>query len=244
LLVSIEVGPSTRARSCDGRAPGVFSFASGADLTCADSHRSCRGTLDIEVLNCTAASVTLDPIAVTRPGGNSGARAEYVPDSPLAPGSSFTFHPTVSQPGGYAITVVVLAGDRTDVLPTIDLEIRNPALIRALAACTACNGRWGREGMLGLEGCNCRPKDAGKLCHDGDECEGVCLPDGVEVITKARPITCDAHGKCSASMGSGRLVGHCSDRMVIFGCHGEIPRGASKEPPAWLPVHTPSICVD
>ena len=98
--------------------------------------------------------------------------------------------------------------------------------------------------MSQLEGCNCRPRDAGKICRDDDECEGVCLPDGVEVVTRARPISCDRQGKCSASMGSGRFVGHCSDRMVIFGCHGEIRRGASKELPSLLPIHSSSICVD
>ena len=244
LPATFEQGLSTPARSCDGRLPGIFAFASGGSLTCADEHRSCRGALSIEVLNCTAESVSLDPVAILRPGQRSEARVEYVPDSPIALGDSFAFHPTVYQRGGYSIAIVVLRGDRTEPLPTIEVEVEDPALDRALAACTACNGRWGREGMLQIEGCNCRPRDAGKICHDGDECEGACLPDGVEVITKAHPLTCDRRGHCSVSMGSGRLVGHCSDRMAIFGCHSEIPRGASKEPPAWLPLRAPSICVD
>jgi hypothetical protein len=87
-------------------------------------------------------------------------------------------------------------------------------------------------------------KDAGKTCDDGDDCEGVCLFDKVDVIQPAKPTTCDAQGACSGSSGLGRPLGKCSERRLVFGCRARIKSGASKEPPQSLPIHASPTCVD
>lgn len=86
------------------------------------------------------------------------------------------------------------------------------------------------EGKAQVLMCNCRTHDAGKVCHDGAECEGNCLFETYEVVSKSPP--------------TGVPAGKCSDHQHQFGCFDIVERGASKEPPVPLPAPKPTICID
>jgi hypothetical protein len=86
-------------------------------------------------------------------------------------------------------------------------------------------------------------KDGGKPCRDGDECEGRCMFERIEVVRKASGPTC-VGGACSATLGLGVPVGRCSEYSRVFGCKTFIKAGASKEPPMTLPAHMAPTCVD
>ena len=67
-----------------------------------------------------------------------------------------------------------------------------------------------------MEGCICRTKDAGRVCHGGD-CEGACL---FHATVDAKP------------------QGRCAELKTTLGCHERITRGADGE----IAVH--NVCVD
>ena len=104
------------------------------------------------------------------------------------------------------------------------VKIVNRALQAAKDACTKCEGTWGRYGVNKYQGCNCKMPDAGKLCHDGDECQGYCL---------FRRYDSDA-----------REEGECSETQRLQGCLGIILKGQSKVEPRRPPPRKQSTCFD
>lgn len=78
------------------------------------------------------------------------------------------------------------------------------------AACAAKGGRVEQAGMLGLYRCTVPYADAGKVCRDGDDCEGRCLLKG-DPEPQAQP---------------GTLTGVCQATDSPFGCFTEIEDGS------------------
>jgi hypothetical protein len=109
-------------------------------------------------------------------------------------------------------------------------KLLNRAYLAAEAACKACNGNWGPQGILQLEGCTCRARDGGKPCYDADDCAGECKYDHIQKLGN----------------GLGRNVGRCTAFVSNFGCITYIPRGESKKPPRPLAELGPSfrVCRD
>jgi hypothetical protein len=68
------------------------------------------------------------------------------------------------------------------------------------AACEAQGGKWGRIGLAPREECNLPTTDAGKVCSDSSECEGMCVAnlsrEDYDRVTKNR-VVIDAKGKCT-----------------------------------------------
>lgn len=105
-------------------------------------------------------------------------------------------------------------------------------------ACRACDGLWARQGIAQVQGCNCRARDAGRACRDGAECEGQCLLG--DPPEQARVSGADSGG----GAGTGYFVGHCSDRVTVFGCVRLLPRGFSSGGPIALNAPPPMLCID
>jgi|GEM_PF-7019293 len=100
--------------------------------------------------------------------------------------------------------------------------------------CRACNGVWGRHGLAQVEGCNCRTKDAGKVCRHGSECESVCVVSDTperEVVDPGPP-------------PRGFFVGRCAEFVTPFGCARTL--GKTADPKALVPLDEPpmKVCVD
>ncbi|MBK6512891.1 MAG: hypothetical protein IPM79_15800 [Polyangiaceae bacterium] len=238
------MSPTTPGSASRGRRCTIFD----ADVDCKDGFQSCSKKSPLAVVNCTGSPIVLSEVQLSS-GGPSKITVE--PAEPMiAPGAQFahalplgaeTYEVTA---WGYASPAARAAGEVRAVLARATFTLANPALAKARAECEACQGLWGPVGMLSTVTCNCKMKDAGKTCDDGDDCEGVCLFDKVDVIQPAKPTTCDAQGACSGSSGLGRPLGKCSERRLVFGCRARIKSGASKEPPQSLPIHASPTCVD
>ncbi len=104
------------------------------------------------------------------------------------------------------------------------VRIVNKPLAAAKEACQNCQGVWGTWGVNKLEGCNCKTTDAGKMCIDGDECQGYCL--------------------FRRYNGEGREEGMCSDTQRLVGCYPIIFKGAKDRPPILPPPRKRETCVD
>jgi hypothetical protein len=104
-------------------------------------------------------------------------------------------------------------------------------------ACRSCDGVWGKQGIAQIEGCNCRARDAGRACRDGAACEGQCLlgdPPEKEVVGPGLAL----------QQTAGYFIGHCSDRVTVFGCVRVLPRGFSSHGPVPLDAPPPMLCID
>lgn len=84
-------------------------------------------------------------------------------------------------------------------------------------ACEAAGGEWGHWGFLSEERCNERTNDAGKVCHDSEECEGACL---AELDASAERLLMRG--------GELALSGRCSERKLVYGCHPFVRKGKVK----------------
>ena len=86
------------------------------------------------------------------------------------------------------------------------------------ARCEAAGGTVERTGRAGWEHCVQTYPDAGKSCHDGDDCLGDCrVSEGLQVSEPGTPI-----------------VGVCQTRDISFGCYAIVEDGKAAG----------SICVD
>lgn len=89
-----------------------------------------------------------------------------------------------------------------------------PAIPRVEADCLRAGGRWGRAGIFPTPICVMPTGDAGRICGDGDECEGACLATPSEVerarIAARTPVA---------------LAGRCTDRRPVFGCMYRVEAG-------------------
>ena len=121
-----------------------------------------------------------------------------------------------------------MTGVQTCALPiSAPVVVTSPAREAAEAACKACNGEWSvhvtprappEAGLDPGETCNCRTTDAGKACHDSDDCQGWCVATGFTVVETRGA---DQYGYTS---------GTCSELVDRYTCGSPIARGASKQP--------------
>jgi hypothetical protein len=232
---------NTAASACPPGAAGVLVRASDVDLVCRDGLASCSARIPVSVSNCTARPIELRVLRVHREGDDDpGPEITIEPQSPhLAPGGIFVHELPIWGAGEYALVAEGNAGP----LASGRVTVTNSTRAAAMTACTACRGEWGRRGLAGVEGCNCRTSDVGQSCDDGEDCEGACLFQRFDVVQPAKPLTC-RDGKCSVTLALGRAVGACSEWRSNFGCKHRITRGASREPPVPLPGRAPLVCVD
>lgn len=99
--------------------------------------------------------------------------------------------------------------------------------------CGSCNGVWAVHGLGETEICNCRTKDAGKVCRDGADCQGSCLADEnrFEVVQTGPP-------------PKGFYAGKCSEFETSFGCYKFIPAGIRAKGPQLKEEAADAMCVD
>lgn len=125
-----------------------------------------------------------------------------------------------------------------------EFRVGNKDLEHRLAQCEACNGQWGRHGMLRWEGCICRTLDAGKSCHDGNDCEGLCLYKEMELVSAAQEPRCEPSGECRVRLAVRRPVGVCSEFKSMYGCIRLIRKGAALKTASEIPYEVSTICID
>jgi hypothetical protein len=200
---------------------GVEVRAEDVSLGCEELW-GCDALAQITIANCKSEPIEVRRVMITGLGDHA---IGVEPKRPrIEPGETFSFAPKVWRPGYVRIAVESDDG----VLASGSFAVWNPRRPEAIAACRACDGKWGLFGLRGYERCNCKAPDAGRACDDGDDCEGICL---FERFTEVAP-------------GAYRRVGTCSERLINFGCHEIVPSGASQEPPMTHQVAFIQTCAD
>ena len=202
---------------------------------CLHGWDECEGEVPVSIENCLSVEVRAEDVRLESVHALS-VTASSEPWSPIAAGERATRAVRVHDAATYHAVVRVRVPPRTTqpgytVLGAWSNEgtVENPVYLRAREACKACNGDWGRHGIMQREGCICRSRDFGKVCRDGDECDGDCLFQRVENL----------------GHGLGRRVGKCSELVGDFGCVSYIAHGESKQPPHRLTAITRTErCVD
>jgi hypothetical protein len=241
-ISAIQPVPEVDVPVCGEEELVVTNDGVAIDLECDDGHRRCSSELPIAIRNCTAGPVLVSSL-VLRGGWNGGAMiVEFDPLPAVRPGEAW-FHPvSMSSSRELEVEVELVALDG-EVRPVpMRASVRNPNREEAMARCRECNGDWGRHGLLGLEGCLCRTRDAGRECRDGRECEGTCLYERSEKVQEASESCSD--GYCNVTLEMLVLVGRCSEFVTTFGCHHYLPDGISEKGPFMTSYPAPYRCCD
>lgn len=213
-----------------------------AELVCDEYRDHCKATLPITFLNCRAESITiqseLPELAFDQPWISTTGTFPHV----IGPGASWTIEASACGEGTTHASFMVGASVMAGTLESAAVHITNPARDRDLAACTACNGDWGIQGMIQTidacpgsdpgDSCVCRATDAGTACDDSDDCQGWCEAEQFVVEYEAG----------SPAIDYGHWTGHCSEFTSQRSCASPIPHGASHEPAG--PREITESCVD
>ncbi|MEQ1505858.1 MAG: hypothetical protein ABMB14_26725 [Myxococcota bacterium] len=157
-----------------------------ASLTCKSGLVDCETSFTLDVQNCSALAVTLNGwSSVCTDPQAYGAYPLYLPSMGgerirLRPGEAWTA--TLTRYVAETCTFHAnLVGDGAEVgAVPITVQVVNPAADASIAACRACGGEWGRQGMLQRYGCVCPTPDAGKPCAHADDCTVGCISRGGE----------------------------------------------------------------
>jgi hypothetical protein len=211
-----------KAIKCDDG--GVNFLPREIDLVCQDEHRDCEIEIPLLAKNCTKDFLEFVKLEMLENGRRSLV-LEFSPASIVPPNAAWQEKIPWTTPGDLEAIVYyrpVGSGDPSPVRAAI--KVKNAKLEKAKAACQECGGTWGRYGVNHKEGCNCKTKDAGKRCMDGDECQGQCMFDGYDQ--------------------KGAEVGHCSDEARVTGCKNIVQKGQSKFPPRNPPPRKLPTCLD
>ncbi len=244
-LAAVLAMPPSQA-SC-GRRHDVSLRAHDLVLSC-ETFRQCHGELNVDLINCSARPVELRRAIFeiwSEPGYAYRRVKQWSVDFAAA---TFVvprwqrrrFHGTIRGYGEIEVTAEVFSGGRRIPVATVEAHATNPLWNVEVAKCTTCNGDWGRHGLSGEEGCNCRTKDARRVCRDGADCEGECIFDHFETLPSPSPPS----ARLPERAWRGSLVGRCSEFRTVWSCAPVIPIGASKEPPLTLPIDPPPRCLD
>lgn len=85
---------------------------------------------------------------------------------------------------------------------------------RTQLLCEQAGGRWGPAGLFPKPICKIPTQDAGRICADTGECEGLCLaaltPAQRDLVNKRRKL---------------QVLGKCTPSMPIFGCMAIVKEG-------------------
>ncbi len=83
-------------------------------------------------------------------------------------------------------------------------------------ACVREGGRWGAVGIFPVPVCSLPARDAGRVCADSGECEGLCA---AEVSPGERDALVRGRGTVI------ERAGRCAPRLPVVGCHAKVERG-------------------
>jgi hypothetical protein len=102
-----------------------------------------------------------------------------------------------------------------------------------LEACLEMGGKWDVLGKVG-PGCNLPTEDGGKVCHDSEQCESLCLATTDEVMKEdAEARVPDPERIEQLNSQEDQISGTCSNWQRNFGCRVVVKEGKYLE-----------ICID
>lgn len=193
-------------------------------LACKDGFSDCESDIPLLAKNCSSNFLEVTKLEMYEHDRPS-LILDFSPASIVPPGGAWKEKIPWTTPGEVRAVVHFRApgGGSADTAGG-PVKVVNPGRDSAMAACQKCEGVWGKYGINAKEGCNCKTKDAGKVCQDGNQCQGLCLFDGYD--------------------GSGREQGHCSERQRMNGCLNIVQKGQLKLPVKVPPPRKLPVCID
>jgi hypothetical protein len=203
---------------------GVSMMTTESDIKCDEGFVNCNGELQIAARNCTGEFQLFVRLEIYE-GTRRTLVLEFSPAT-IAPHNGI-WRETIpwSTPGEVTAEVFYHPpAQNNENSARGPFKISNKALAAAHAACEQCQGTWGHFGVNKHEGCNCKTADGGKLCHDGEECQGYCVFQRYD--------------------GEAHEEGICSENKYLAGCYPIIFKGASQFPPSRPPPRKRTTCVD
>lgn len=210
------------AKKCLVGDPSVKMAPVDVKLKCKEGYKDCEAEIPLKAQNCTSGFLEFVKLEMYEKDRRS-LILEFSPASIVPPGGSWKEQVPWTTPGEVeAVVYYRPSGDTATDSQRAPVKIANKALDDAHAACDKCQGTWGRFGINQTEGCNCKASDAGKLCHDGDECQGQCLFLGYD--------------------NKGRQNGKCSETQRVVGCAEIVEKGVSKLKPVMPPPRKHPVC--
>jgi hypothetical protein len=194
-------------------------------LACKDEYRDCDADIPLVAKNCSKEFLEFVKLEMFEQNRRSLV-LEFSPPSIIPPGAAWQEKVPWSTSGDLQAVVYFRppGSGGTGESASAEVKVKNAGLEAAQAACQRCNGTWGKFGVNNKERCDCKTKDAGKKCLDGDECQGECLFDTYDL--------------------KGREIGHCSDNERVRGCVNIVAKGQSKIPPTNPPPRKLPTCLD
>ncbi|MDP3277192.1 MAG: hypothetical protein Q8Q09_18530 [Deltaproteobacteria bacterium] len=226
---------------CRQRQDTEVRFLPSEDIVSGGDEVTVPGALVFEIANCGLEEPSADRLEV-RDAERLRLTLEYAP-MPLRHGERATYWvPVANFASELAADLTIRLRDGSTRRASASALIRDPARERAMAACTACRGQWGRHGMAQREGCLCRTEDEGNLCEDAGDCEGRCLATGARVVVPEVRCPRGTRG-CVPRPALRRAVGRCSGYRTTFGCRAIIGEGARNDPPT-AHVRLNLVCAD
>ncbi|MBL9042785.1 MAG: hypothetical protein JNM83_14345 [Myxococcales bacterium] len=193
-------------------------------LKCDESWEKCESDIPLRAKNCTGEFQSIYRLEMYESGRRS-LELEFDP-APIVPnGGSWKEAIPWTTPGDLEAVVFFRApGSTSEQSVRGTVKIANKGLAAAKAACEKCSGVWGRYGVNRQQGCNCKTTDAGKVCIDGDDCEGLCLFRRYD--------------------DQAREEGVCSEQQRMTGCISIVMKGQSQLKPRIPPPKKLPTCLD
>ncbi|MBL9008372.1 MAG: hypothetical protein JNJ46_29195 [Myxococcales bacterium] len=209
---------------CAG-AGSVTVAATDVKLKCDASHRNCDGEIPLRAKNCSQDFLEVVQLEMYE-GDRRSFSIDYRPASVVPPGQVWQEKVPWTTSGDVEAVVYFRPTGQRDRSPDsarAKLQVKNPALDAAKLACDKCGGTWGPFGVGKAPACNCKTRDAGKSCRDGNDCQGFCLFQHYDA--------------------EGREYGKCSDSDKLSGCFELIDKGAAKRPVKKPPPRKLATCL-
>lgn len=216
----------------------------GTVLACDEGQLDrCHSDVRHVVANCGAEPLQLRMLRFADSQPGRGSMTVEPAEGLLAPRRSWTWKHRVFREHSRSLYVdVVDMQGATVPVAEVPIVITNPTRVDALAACEACGGVWGISGLVYREACNCKARDAGLVCRDGDECEGACIFERWDISIPAP--RCRGKGCAARPAGIGRPLGRCSTRVALRSCHTLLQPGSGAQPEQAVPWGVSRICID
>lgn len=244
---AVAPSPYEAAAICAGDgAAAVRVHVEDVVLECADGQlEACRGENRFAVANCGATPVVLQAVRFEDPDDARRALIVEPGEGRLAPGTAWAWRTHVFNEQAMRMRVVVVDEDAAAIaVAERVVRVTNPTRAAAMAACVACDGVWGIQGLRYRDACNCRARDAGQACRDGEACEGACMFERWDISAPAQAPGCVGKKCPGRPAGIGRPIGRCSERVAIRGCHTLLQEDIADRPDEAVPWGVSRICID
>ncbi len=199
------------------------------NASCAGDVSECVAELPVVVDNRSSSTIVIGAIEVMRANDlPNGRRTRFELRAPVRIDAHSSFQHEIrvrDTESSLIVEPIVFAPTGAQLrVRSAPFVLANPTRVAAKTACLAADGVFGPQGLGDRLACNPRTRDAGRVCRDGDLCEGLCIFEHNEPVAS------------TTSARLGRAVGRCSEYVWATGCVQYIARGATVVPMSSPPL--------